>query len=248
MVETHALKDKIFVIEPCNAALKSRLEGIVVKNGGKIEQNAITGRTHAYVETGFKIRAKSVADKGACDVVRSSWLLDCDENGFRPLRPADVIVAATPETVNAFERDFDRFGDSFTTPVTNRNELKYSMGKVAEMEEEYSIGHAEISDFEAEHFLEPFKFSLFRRCVVFCPRNVDVAASSLRFYGAKIVDSLEPGVTHAIVDEKAAEEEIVALRNERRKRREKFHIVTEDWVDRCLEENQILEGRNFEPE
>ncbi len=48
------------------------------------------GRTFCYVETGFKVRAKTVAKRGECDVVKHEWLLDC-ETKFRPFRPSDMI-------------------------------------------------------------------------------------------------------------------------------------------------------------
>ena len=82
MVETHDLKGKVIVVEPANAKLKARLEATVVKHGGKVEQNPSEGRTTYYVETGFKIKAKNVARSGKYDVVKSSWLVDC-ESEFR---------------------------------------------------------------------------------------------------------------------------------------------------------------------
>ena len=85
MVETHDLKFKTIVIEPANAALKAELEAVVVKHGGTIEQNCNYGKTYAYVETGFKVKAKNVAKSKKVDVVRSGWLLDC-KTKFRPFR------------------------------------------------------------------------------------------------------------------------------------------------------------------
>ena len=41
MVETHDLKGKTLVIEPADANLKKKLERIVVKLGGKVEQVSI---------------------------------------------------------------------------------------------------------------------------------------------------------------------------------------------------------------
>ena len=56
MVESHDLKDKVIVIEPCDAELKAKMEQIVVKLGGKCEQNVTKGKTYCYVETGYKLR------------------------------------------------------------------------------------------------------------------------------------------------------------------------------------------------
>ena len=79
MVETHDLKGKVVVVEPAgDSNLKTRLEAIVTKLGGTCEQNVRAGHTHLYVETGFKIRARSEAKGGKVDVVRSGWLIECD--------------------------------------------------------------------------------------------------------------------------------------------------------------------------
>ena len=65
-----------------SSALIHGQEAAVVKHGGKVEQNPSEGRTTCYVETGFKIKAKNVARSGKYDVVKSSWLVDC-ESEFR---------------------------------------------------------------------------------------------------------------------------------------------------------------------
>jgi hypothetical protein len=58
---------------------KRRLERIAVKYGAIIEQNVTTGRTFCYVATMEKARAKLVIQSGYCNVVKSVWLLDCEE-------------------------------------------------------------------------------------------------------------------------------------------------------------------------
>ncbi|XP_059090430.1 DNA ligase 4-like [Tigriopus californicus] len=63
MIESHNLKDQVIVIEPTNGVLKAQLEAIVVKHGGIVEQNPVEGRTFCYVETGMKMKAKSVDAK-----------------------------------------------------------------------------------------------------------------------------------------------------------------------------------------
>ena len=82
-IETFNLKGKVLVVEPGkDVALKHRLERIVVKHGGKVEQNARKDRTSCYVQTAGTVKAKNIIQQGVIDVVKYSWLLDC-EHEFR---------------------------------------------------------------------------------------------------------------------------------------------------------------------
>jgi hypothetical protein len=67
------------VVEPClDVELKRRLERTVVRHGGTVEQNVRPGVTSCYVQSEAKLRAKTVVNQGIVDVVKSSWLLDCE--------------------------------------------------------------------------------------------------------------------------------------------------------------------------
>ena len=57
------------VVEPASAELKPTIEKIVVRLGGKVEQNVKVGHTDYYVETGMTLRAKNVVKQGKVDVV-----------------------------------------------------------------------------------------------------------------------------------------------------------------------------------
>ena len=80
IIETFELKGKIVVVEPStDVALKHRLEKVVVKHGGTVEQHARRGRTSCYIQTAGTIKARNVVKEGAIDVVKASWLLDCSD-------------------------------------------------------------------------------------------------------------------------------------------------------------------------
>jgi hypothetical protein len=249
MVETHDLKDKVVVVEPANAKLKARLEAVVVKYGGKIEQNVKDGRTFCYVETGYKVKAKNVALSKKFDVVRSNWLVDCEVE-FRPLRPADLIVM-TESTAERFAGAYDKYGDGYAERATLAS-LKHSMVRVKELGDEIRMSHALKAEFESRYFADgAYKFGLFRQCVVYAdiddpemhPLNLVVA--TVRFYGGRIVKELEAGVTHVLThssDSRRLEE----LKGVRRNRREKFHIVGERWVDDCLEGQCLVQEKEYE--
>jgi len=56
-------------VEPASVELKNKIEKIVVRLGGKVEQNVKVGHTDYYVETGMTLRAKNVVKQGKVDVV-----------------------------------------------------------------------------------------------------------------------------------------------------------------------------------
>jgi DNA ligase-4 len=78
-IDTFHLKGRIVVVEPSlDVELKRRLERIVIKHGGTVEQNVRPGITSCYVQSEGKLRAKNVVSLGLVDVVKASWLLDCE--------------------------------------------------------------------------------------------------------------------------------------------------------------------------
>ena len=82
-IQTFFLKDKIIVVEPSHdVELKHRLERIVVKHGGRVEQNYRAGRTFCYIQTAGTVKAQNIVKTEQVDVVKSSWIIDC-ENTFR---------------------------------------------------------------------------------------------------------------------------------------------------------------------
>ena len=252
MVETHDLKGKVIVVEPANAKLKARLEAAVVKHGGKVEQNPSEGRTTCYVETGFKIKAKNVARSGKYDVVKSSWLVDC-ESEFRSPRPADFMFM-TDATEAKFADAYDEYGDGYTDRATAAT-LRHSMARVKELGHEIRMTHALKVEFESRFFEEgAFRLGMFRRCVIFAETSGDefhplhLVALRARFHGAKLVESLEPAVTHVLLHSADADDagKLEGLKEVRRNRREKFHIVNDEWVEQSLERASCLPEQEFE--
>ena len=56
-----------------------------------------------YIPTGGSIRAKNQVREGYCNVIKHTWLLDCENSKFRPLRPCDMIFT-TEETQESFDQ------------------------------------------------------------------------------------------------------------------------------------------------
>ena len=116
-IETFHLKGKIVVVEPCfDIEIKRKLERLVVRHGGSVEQNTKAGRTHIFIQTAGTIKSKNVVHQGVIDVVKSDWLIEC-QHTFREYEPHDMVFA-TKETREKWTKDYDEFGDSWTKPAT----------------------------------------------------------------------------------------------------------------------------------
>merc|ERR1719508_735455 len=121
------LRGKVVVVEPASAELKPKIEKIVVRLGGKVEQNVKVGHTDYYVETGMTLRAKNVVKQGKVDVVKAKWLVECGIK-WRSLQPSDVVFA-TEGLKQVWGQSHDEFGDSYVEEATV-DSLKFSLGKV----------------------------------------------------------------------------------------------------------------------
>ena len=217
---TSALKGKVVVIEPSSHTrskdLKSKLERIVLKHGGTVEQNVTAGRTYCYVEIAGTARAKSVKECGIYDVVCPEWLLACEKN-FRHLRPSDMIYTTARTELNFRECElFDKYGDSYIEHATKQS-IQFSM-KIAATEvvaKRAELGPREkercdvelrtdIANVEQEYFdyLCTWKYGIFRNVALYVDRYAIVGDAStsinefhrlilpelsITFYGGQIV-------------------------------------------------------------
>lgn len=100
---------------------------------------------------------------------RHNWLLECDEKGFRPLRPSDLVYC-TEETRRRFQGAFDEFGDCFAEPASLES-LKYSMARVREKGAEVEVSRDTMASFESELMEKRPKLGLFRECLFYVDRN-----------------------------------------------------------------------------
>ena len=88
---------------------------------------------------------------------------------------------------------------------------------------------------------------LFRRVVAFSPYqnefsgSIHLALLSLQLYGGSVVAKLNKDVTHIIISGSVGE---VNLRPSETNGR---HLVTADWIEKCIDEGKLLEERQFIP-
>lgn len=97
-------------------------------------QNFIKGRTSLVVAaSSSELRARNLARTAQVDIVKYTYLFQCESAGrMLPLQPRHLL-ATSPETAEKFSHAFDRFGDAFYEDVTPAS-LKETLDAVPECE------------------------------------------------------------------------------------------------------------------
>jgi len=105
---------------------KQKIEIILFKHGATILQHPPTshrivdGKKRRFVAIATKetLKVKNLIKKGSFDVVFPRWIMDSIQaRNCLPLSPKYTLFACA-ETKRLLSFDFDRFGDSFTSPST----------------------------------------------------------------------------------------------------------------------------------
>ena len=170
---------------------------------------------------------------------------------FFCFRPCDVLFA-TEETNEQFEDYYDQFGDSYSHNAS-LDSLKYSIDQVREKGEALEdLTATEIAQFENEHsdtFSKNLKLAgLFRALTASFHKDLEISSLTFRFYGGQVEKSLI-GISYYFVksDDYSKED----LQNIKAKRRDlqgqkTFKILTEDWIDDCIEKKTLISETDYE--
>ncbi|XP_050080411.1 DNA ligase 4-like [Anopheles maculipalpis] len=93
------------------------LERLVRRHGGRAVANP-SPTTFAIVAGRETFKVRKYMETGRWDVVREDWLLRAGMEGkLEPFRPEHILVA-TESTRMKLTKQYDRYGDSYTRPVT----------------------------------------------------------------------------------------------------------------------------------
>lgn len=235
-----SLQGKVMVVEPLlDSQRKKRLEEIIAKHGGIVEQNPAKGKTWAYIQTGGKARARNVIKEGYCNVIKESWLMECLEK-FRPLRPADMIFT-TEETQEAFDILYDQFGDSYGFR-SNLESLKYSMDQVMQQGKWSMMTSDQIADFEAEYDFKHV-YGLFRSLKADFHDELDLEKLSFQFYGGQVENT---NYSIYFVPDDLNPKELKLIKAKRRNLDGKpYKILMVDWIRLCIEKKDLINEQDF---
>ncbi|XP_071117642.1 DNA ligase 4-like [Haliotis cracherodii] len=256
---SHLLEGKEFcVINGPSDFTKHDMEKKVVEFGGTIVQNPGSS-TFCVLAYKVIVRVNNLIKRDVYDIVKVDWFRRlANAQRWLDWTPADMIHTS-PRTHKQFQLDYDEFGDSYTTDTTVE-QLNTVFDKM-EQNNDSHIEATQIAELEEKYFPDESPHGLFRICRMYLDNclvfgdsstlipncSLDLLALELRFFGATLDAKLDPEVSHVIVDKKDLSR-LPQLREVRKRRTRKFHIVTEDWVRACMEEGGLVNERSFEPQ
>eukprot|EP00795_Rhopilema_esculentum_P013203 gene13203-4019_t len=228
---------------------KHDLEKRIAEHGGKFVQNA--GKdTNCVIAEKVNVRVKNIISLGRHDVVSVSWLVACLNKGKVLAYKPNEMIFTSEKTKKIFSLEYDEFGDSYTKEIDAKNlqEIFRNM----ESKDRVRSTAEEVAEIEFRYFPNDSPYGIFRGCRSFfdkwadpdCPN--ETASRDLRFHGGDVMNQFSPGTTHVIV-RKSDLSRLPVFRQRIRNMTKKPHIVTEDWIQSCIEKFQKIDEKHFEP-
>uniref|UniRef100_A0A182KEX2 DNA ligase 4 n=1 Tax=Anopheles christyi TaxID=43041 RepID=A0A182KEX2_9DIPT len=105
------------VANQAGAATIDALERLIRRHGGRAVANP-SPTTFAIVAGRVTFKVRKYMETGRWDVVREDWLLRAGTEGrLEAFRPADMLAATEPTRMWLADQ-YDRYGDSYTRPIT----------------------------------------------------------------------------------------------------------------------------------
>ena len=126
------------------------------------------------------------------------------------------------------------------------------MRQVAEQREEVCVTNNDMAEFEERHFDSVYPYGMFRRLTFYVDKEeqelhpLDLTEVTIQFYGGKVEAEVTDGVSHAVVQSDVSQERLERLKRARRRKEKKFHIVTERWVEACVDQGSLVDEKEFE--
>ena len=248
-VSSHSLLDKVVVVEPVHKEKKQKIEQLVMRHGGKVEQNVKAGRTDLYVETGMKVKGKNVVASETVDVVTSDWALDQDgvESKEMKMPLPHHYIWWTEQTARDWADRSDRYLDPLTIPAT-RDSLRFSTDKVEEMGRAQQLSDPVKTSFESELDMGDSRSCLFREMAFYFDAQSEsseteytLAKRQVKFCGGLVNNDLDNKVSHVVVREtKNPGDHITSARKRRLDEGRKiFRVVTTSWINECVDVGRI---------
>lgn len=209
--------------------------------------------TYCVVAGVENMRVKNLISSDQHDVVWAAWLLEClERKQVVPWQPRHMIHMS-PSTREHFAKEYDAYGDSYFLD-TDQQQLREVFGRMRSSEVAAAV--VDVSQVEQRCGWEDLPTSLFRPFRVYVDAYahigdpdsaiaascLNIRALELRFHGGTVVETLEEGVSHVIIDE---ETRLPGLRTARRGFRKKFKIVKESWVRDSIQAGYLMDDTRY---
>lgn len=115
--------------------------------------------------------------------------------------------------------------------------LAFSLRKAGEKGQK-SLSREDKAEFEFEY--GRLKYGLFRTCRAAFYEGLDINKATFAYYGGEVSDKIDCDIQFYFVPEDISEADLKLLKLKRKSVKSAFKIVTEDWIDDCVENDDLL--------
>lgn len=208
--------------------------------------------TYCVIAGVENMRVKNLILSDQHDVVWAAWLLEClEQKEVVPWQPRHMIHMS-PSTREHFAKEYDIYGDSYFVD-TDEQQLREVFGRMRSSDVPATVNVAQV---EQRCGWEDLPTSLFRPFRAYVDAYADIGdpesaipasclnirALEFRFHGGTVLQKLEEGVSHVIIDE---ETRLLDLRTARRSFRMKFKIVKDSWVTDSIKAGYLMDDTHY---
>ncbi|RLO12779.1 hypothetical protein DYB28_013738, partial [Aphanomyces astaci] len=233
---------------------KATIEQLLFANAATITQNPHPKlhdpqTTVIVAASADGVRVGNYIKQATYNVVYVDWILRCVQTQVRfvqePWKATDYVFA-NPETTATLKTLYDRYSDSFTTPVTADDLATILSSAAAFATIDLSMGWQRMLMDQEDEIQEAMETSgnFLWRCVVYVDMADDVhmhhVAQCVRLYGGVVEPAIVSTVTHVVLpDGTRTAERLDAVRpgiqQLRRSGGREPVVTTAKWVRACVE-------------
>ncbi|MED6256480.1 hypothetical protein ATANTOWER_027144 [Ataeniobius toweri] len=198
------------------------------------------------------MRVKNLISSNQHDVVWAFWLVEClNQKKVVPWQPRHMIHMS-PSTREHFAKEYDCYGDGYFVDI-DEQQLQEVFGRIDSKRAVTAVSAAQV---EERYGWDDLPTSMFRPFMVYLdmfadigdPKSaihatcLDIRALEVRYHGGTVVQALQEGVSHVVVEE---ESRLLDLRTLRRCFRRKFKIVRDSWVTDSIKAGFLMDDADY---
>uniref|UniRef100_A0A2A4K4N2 DNA ligase 4 n=1 Tax=Heliothis virescens TaxID=7102 RepID=A0A2A4K4N2_HELVI len=228
---------KLCILSDDDDCKRPELCKIIESHGGKVVAN--TGSdTWCCVAGRMTGRVRAVLTARAVDVLSTSWLRALPPSPT-PANPSPLhMLALTEVTRRKLSRHYDVHGDSYTELVDEDTLVRC----FSKMDDDIPIylTTQEMLNLDKEIFGDNNPHSFLRPCCIYIRNPDSIDAIVARMYGATVLDNPASYSTHIVVPSSIEKTDLDNL-----KKSSNASIVSEDWLNECFSQKQLVPEEKF---
>ncbi|CAH0388751.1 unnamed protein product [Bemisia tabaci] len=230
---------------------KQEVETKIVQHGGNIAQNPGSDTFCIVTSNPKQLRIKNLIKVGDYTIAKLDWLERCfAEVKLIQWTPNDLIFMGK-QAKEDLKYKYDQFSDSYVEFATESS-LKETILAMRLHDDKVVFGMPkQMLQFEKKLLNKTCPYSFFRQCRAFFGIPADGLSSlnpefetarlDFAFYGGILEKEISDSTTHTIYPSKHPEN-IRVLNSLKQARKFNYQIVSEKWVESCIEEKRMIDA------